>query len=104
MKGDFFYTIKSLRVDGNLSAHPDDYAELPPNVPVGAELHAFLDAWLSTDLLPTDARPEDGSPRITWAVDHSFLVATNPTRRDLEWWAGVKRLRIGCGSGFTAER
>lgn len=98
---DFYYTIQSLRVDGNLSADPADYAELPPDVPVGSELHAFLEAWLSSNLLPADARPADGSPRVTWPVEHSYLVATNPTRRDLERWSKVKRLHIGCRGGVS---
>jgi hypothetical protein len=102
--GGFFYTVESLRVDGNLSAHPDDYAELPPDVPVGAELHAFLRAWLSSDLLPADAQPKDGSPRVTWPVPHSYLLVRNPTREDLEWWANVRRLRIGCTGKLAVER
>ena len=100
---DFYYTIQSLRVDGNLSADPDDYTELASDAPVGAELHAFLDAWLSTNLLPVAARPADGSPRITWPVDHSYLLQTNPTRRDLERWSKVRRLRIGCSGGLVVE-
>jgi len=97
----FRYKIDSLRVDGDQSADPRDYAGWPRDKPVGDALHAFLTAELNRKLLPSHQRGF-----LRWSLSTSRVLAINPTLEDLEKWAKAKyALYRGCaGTPLAIER
>jgi len=102
----FYYTITSLRVDGDYSADPADYAHLSMDAPVGDGLYAYLEAHLSAKLTPKGFRrqPRPGVKALgmSWDMDNSFLLAPRPTRRVLEFWGRVSIVRMNCGGRLEA--
>jgi len=82
----FYWTIQSLRVDGDASADARDYAHVPEGRPVGLALHAFLVGHLSKKLSPAKA--------LTLVPQFAVEVQPHPTRADLRRWASVRRLRM----------
>jgi hypothetical protein len=102
MAQNFFYTIESLRVDGNLSANPGDYQGVRRNKRLGRELHAFLRANMPGKLIKGKRKttPKDK----TWLLPHSYVVAFNPTVKDLQFWSGVDRVFVGCNGEVQVER
>lgn len=89
----FYYTIQSLRVDGDRSADPRDYADLAPESPVGLELIGFLIGHLDTAYRPGREREP-----MEFLTPGGVLLQYRPTRLDLERWAKVKEIRIGCST------
>lgn len=95
----FRYRIDALRVDGGLSARPQDYADYPRGVPVGAELHAFVTAELDQDLAPEDLRVGRGG-KARWPIPTSILLVRAPTVQDLQDWGRVRSVVSDCGGSF----
>jgi hypothetical protein len=96
-----WYTLDSLRVDGDASADPADYADLTDDQPVGIALYGFARVHLAPDLAPPGyaPQPRPGAPRLpmSWPQQNAILLALRPTKIDLEQWASVERFALVCG-------
>jgi len=103
-----WYTLDSLRVDGDASADPADYADLPDDQPVGIALYGFARVHLAPDLAPPGyaPQPRPGAPRLpmSWPQQEAILLALRPTRKDLEQWASVERFALVCGRIQVLDR
>jgi hypothetical protein len=95
----FRYRIDSLRVDGQQSADPRDYADYPPQTPVGAELHAFVTAELRKGIAPSEMRAGKGN-LVRWPLPEGLLLMLAPTVSDLRRWSRVRFVVPTCGGGY----
>jgi hypothetical protein len=93
----FYYTIQSMRVDGDYSADARDYADRDPDQPVGEVLIGWLWGHLDPSLSPLLHRERGQAPEgMRFRVEEGVVLQFRPTPRDLARWAKVEVVNVSC--------